>query len=195
MSERYPSLDESIRAAYADPIKTTLKTSLYESHIRAIRWALLRTALLATLSSENEFALWLCAQVASMDAAIALASVAGYTVGNDVLVRDGQQDTPTMWPGESFDTHGPLGLWITRQRRWVVKNFSIRFQASLAESGSGPMPATRSRGRSARGPASASLRNAWLAAGYSLTSWITPALSRAASSRRAAPRSEGSRPP
>jgi len=85
MSESYPSLDESIRAAYADPIKTTLKTSLYESHIRAIRWASLRTALLATLSSDNEFALWLCAQVAFMDAAIALASVAGYTVGNDVL--------------------------------------------------------------------------------------------------------------
>jgi len=57
-----------------------------------------------------------------MDAAIALASVAGYTVGNDVLVRDGQQDTPTMWPGESFDTHGPLGLWITRRLVSCARN-------------------------------------------------------------------------
>jgi hypothetical protein len=30
-------------------------------------------------------------------------------VGNDVSGRDWQQDTPTMWPGESFDTHGPIG--------------------------------------------------------------------------------------
>ena len=109
MSESYPSLDESIRAAYADPIKTTLKTSLYESHIRAIRWALLRTALLATLSSDNEFALWLCAQVAFMDAAIALASVAGYTVGNDVSVRDGQQDTPTMGRARPLTRMARLG--------------------------------------------------------------------------------------
>src|SRR6185503_12195420 len=45
------------------------------------------------------------------------------------------------------------------------------------------MPATRSKGRSTRGPVSVSLRKAWLAAGYSLTSWITPASSSAASSR------------
>ena len=57
-----------------------------------------------------------------MDAAIAQASVAGYTVGNDVSVRDGQQDTPTMWPGESFDTHGPLGLWITRRLVSCARN-------------------------------------------------------------------------
>jgi hypothetical protein len=38
--------------------------------------------------------------------------ITGYTVGNDVSVRDWQQNTPTMWPGKSFDTHGPLGPWI-----------------------------------------------------------------------------------
>jgi hypothetical protein len=46
------------------------------------------------------------------DAAAALESVAGYTVGNDVSGWDWQQDTPTMWPGESFDTHGPIGPWV-----------------------------------------------------------------------------------
>jgi 2-keto-4-pentenoate hydratase/2-oxohepta-3-ene-1,7-dioic acid hydratase in catechol pathway len=40
------------------------------------------------------------------------ASVAGYTVGNDVSVRDWQQDTPTIWPGKRFDTHGPIGPWV-----------------------------------------------------------------------------------
>ena len=60
---------------------------------------------------------------------VALAAVAGYTVGNDVSVRDWQQDTPTMWPGKSFDTHGPIGPWVVtadeldpadlRIRTWV----------------------------------------------------------------------------
>src|ERR1700716_3791419 len=42
----------------------------------------------------------------------ALARVAGCPGGNDVSVRDWQQDTPTMWPGKSFDTHGPIGPWV-----------------------------------------------------------------------------------
>jgi hypothetical protein len=33
-------------------------------------------------------------------------------VGSDVPVRDWQQDTPTTWPGKSFDTHGPIGPWV-----------------------------------------------------------------------------------
>jgi len=44
-----------------------------------------------------------------MDAAIALASVAGYTVGNDVLVRDGQQDTPTMGRARALTRMARLG--------------------------------------------------------------------------------------
>ena len=38
--------------------------------------------------------------------------IAGYTVANDVSVRDWQVRTPTMTMGKSFDTHGPLGPWI-----------------------------------------------------------------------------------
>lgn len=38
--------------------------------------------------------------------------IAGYTIGNDVSVRDWQLRTPTMTMGKSFDTHGPLGPWI-----------------------------------------------------------------------------------
>ena len=44
-----------------------------------------------------------------MDAAIALASVAGYTVGNDVSVRDGQQDTPTMGRARPLTRMARLG--------------------------------------------------------------------------------------
>jgi 2-keto-4-pentenoate hydratase/2-oxohepta-3-ene-1,7-dioic acid hydratase in catechol pathway len=38
--------------------------------------------------------------------------IAGYTICNDVTVRDWQQRTPTWILGKSFDTHGPLGPWL-----------------------------------------------------------------------------------
>jgi 2-keto-4-pentenoate hydratase/2-oxohepta-3-ene-1,7-dioic acid hydratase in catechol pathway len=41
--------------------------------------------------------------------------IAGYTIANDVSVRDWQVRTPTMTMGKSFDTHGPLGPWIVTQ--------------------------------------------------------------------------------
>jgi 2-keto-4-pentenoate hydratase/2-oxohepta-3-ene-1,7-dioic acid hydratase in catechol pathway len=71
----------------------------------------------------------------------AIGAVAGYLVGNDVSVRDWQQDTPTMWPGKSFDTHGPIGPWIVtadeldpsdlRVRTWV--DDELRQDGSTAE--------------------------------------------------------------
>ncbi|MFE5342381.1 fumarylacetoacetate hydrolase family protein [Isoptericola sp. NPDC056578] len=40
--------------------------------------------------------------------------IAGYTVANDVSVRDWlQKRSPTFTLGKSFDTHGPLGPWLT----------------------------------------------------------------------------------
>jgi 2-keto-4-pentenoate hydratase/2-oxohepta-3-ene-1,7-dioic acid hydratase in catechol pathway len=38
--------------------------------------------------------------------------ISGYTVTNDLSVRDWQLRTPTMTIGKSFDTHGPLGPWV-----------------------------------------------------------------------------------
>ncbi|MDP6977633.1 MAG: fumarylacetoacetate hydrolase family protein [Myxococcota bacterium] len=38
--------------------------------------------------------------------------IAGYTVINDVTVRDWQARAPTMTMGKSFDTHCPMGPWI-----------------------------------------------------------------------------------
>jgi len=38
--------------------------------------------------------------------------IAGYTICNDVSVRDWQQRAPTMTLGKSFDTHGPLGPFL-----------------------------------------------------------------------------------
>ena len=42
--------------------------------------------------------------------------IAGYTICNDVSVRDWQVRTPTMTMGKSFDTHGPLGPCVVTLR-------------------------------------------------------------------------------
>jgi 2-keto-4-pentenoate hydratase/2-oxohepta-3-ene-1,7-dioic acid hydratase in catechol pathway len=40
-------------------------------------------------------------------------AIAGYLVLDDVTVRDWQLRTPTMTMGKSWDTHCPMGPWIT----------------------------------------------------------------------------------
>ena len=51
-----------------------------------------------------------CRNVPEADA---LGVVAGYLVCNDVSARDWQMRSPTFTLGKSFDTHGPIGPWIT----------------------------------------------------------------------------------
>ncbi|GAA2229272.1 fumarylacetoacetate hydrolase family protein [Herbiconiux moechotypicola] len=52
-----------------------------------------------------------CRHVAVEDAR---SVIAGYLVANDVSVRDWlQKRSPTFTLGKSFDTHGPLGPWLT----------------------------------------------------------------------------------
>lgn len=46
-------------------------------------------------------------------AADALDFVAGYLIVNDVSVRDWQRASATMTMGKSWDTHGPIGPWLT----------------------------------------------------------------------------------
>ena len=68
--------------------------------------------------------------------------VFGYTIMNDVSVRDWQRRTPTMTMGKSFDTHGPMGPCIVtgdelgdphrlRLRTWV--NDDLRQDASTED--------------------------------------------------------------
>ena len=93
------------------------------------------------LDFEGELVAVIGQRLRRADPATAIAAVAGYTVGNDVSVRDWQQDTPTMWPGKSFDTHGPVGPWIVtsdefnpadaRIRTWV--DGELRQDGSTAE--------------------------------------------------------------
>jgi 2-keto-4-pentenoate hydratase/2-oxohepta-3-ene-1,7-dioic acid hydratase in catechol pathway len=40
------------------------------------------------------------------------AAIAGFTICNDVSIRDWQQRSPTATLGKSYDTHGPVGPWL-----------------------------------------------------------------------------------
>ncbi|MBI5721680.1 MAG: fumarylacetoacetate hydrolase family protein [Burkholderiales bacterium] len=51
-----------------------------------------------------------CRYVSAGDAANV---VGGYFVANDVTARDWQFKSPTFTLGKSFDSHGPIGPWIT----------------------------------------------------------------------------------
>jgi 2-keto-4-pentenoate hydratase/2-oxohepta-3-ene-1,7-dioic acid hydratase in catechol pathway len=68
-----------------------------------------------------------CRHVSRADAG---SVIAGYTIVNDVSVRDWQFRSPTMTMGKSWDTHGPTGPWLVtpdelgdphtlRLRTWV----------------------------------------------------------------------------
>ena len=79
---------------------------------------------------EGELAFVIGRRCRHVSAADAPDVIAGYTIVNDVSVRDWQLRTPTMTMGKSFDTHGPTGPWIVtpdeigdphslRLRTWV----------------------------------------------------------------------------
>src|SRR5882762_11927713 len=68
--------------------------------------------------------------------------IAGYVVCNDVSVRDWQSLSPTATLGKSFDTHGPIGPWLTtadeigdpdslRVRTWI--DAELRQDGNTAE--------------------------------------------------------------
>lgn len=53
--------------------------------------------------------------------------VAGYMTGCDYSVRDWQRATQTMIMGKGFDTHGPVGPWITTpDEAGDVQNLSLK---------------------------------------------------------------------
>ena len=64
------------------------------------------------LDYEVELALIIGTRCRRVRAADAHAVIAGFTVCNDVSVRDWQRRSPTIMLGKSFDTHGPLGPWL-----------------------------------------------------------------------------------
>jgi 2-keto-4-pentenoate hydratase/2-oxohepta-3-ene-1,7-dioic acid hydratase in catechol pathway len=88
---------------------------------------------------EGELAVVIGRRCRHVSIAEAASVVAGFTIMNDVTVRDWQWRTPTWTLGKSFDTHGPMGPWIVtgdeiedpqdlRLRTWV--NGDLRQDAS-----------------------------------------------------------------
>ena len=88
---------------------------------------------------EGELAFVVGKRCRHVRAADASQVIGGYTVVDDISVRDWQFRSPTMTMGKSFDTHGPMGPWIVtpdelgdphglRLRTWV--NGELRQDAS-----------------------------------------------------------------
>jgi 2-keto-4-pentenoate hydratase/2-oxohepta-3-ene-1,7-dioic acid hydratase in catechol pathway len=65
------------------------------------------------LDYEAELAFVIGRRCRHVKAADARDVIAGFMVANDVSVRDWQHRSPTYTLGKSFDTHGPIGPWIT----------------------------------------------------------------------------------
>jgi 2-keto-4-pentenoate hydratase/2-oxohepta-3-ene-1,7-dioic acid hydratase in catechol pathway len=66
----------------------------------------------ASVDYEGELGMVIGRRCRHVPAQQALEVVAGFTVVNDVSVRDWQWRSPTMMMGKGFDTHGPTGPWI-----------------------------------------------------------------------------------
>jgi 2-keto-4-pentenoate hydratase/2-oxohepta-3-ene-1,7-dioic acid hydratase in catechol pathway len=64
------------------------------------------------LDYEGELAVVIGRRCRHVSAEQAREAIAGYTIANDVSVRDWQMRAMTMTIGKSFDTHGPLGPWL-----------------------------------------------------------------------------------
>ena len=83
----------------------------------------------SALDYEGELGFVIGARCRHVPRARAHEVIAGYLVVNDVSVRDWQLRIPTWTMGKSFDTHGPIGPWLTtadeidasglRLRTWV----------------------------------------------------------------------------
>ena len=82
------------------------------------------------LDYEVELGLVIGRSAKGVKAEDALGHVFGWFTANDVSARDWQFHSPTFTVGKSFDTHGPIGPWITtadevgdpqrlRVRAWV----------------------------------------------------------------------------
>jgi 2-keto-4-pentenoate hydratase/2-oxohepta-3-ene-1,7-dioic acid hydratase in catechol pathway len=64
------------------------------------------------LDYEAELAIVIGKRCRRVPVEAALSVIGGFTVCNDVSVRDWQRLSPTIMLGKSFDSHGPLGPWL-----------------------------------------------------------------------------------
>ena len=65
------------------------------------------------LDYEGELAIVIGRRARNVRGPAARAIIAGFMICNDFSVRDWQRRSPTGTLGKSFDTHGPVGPWLT----------------------------------------------------------------------------------
>jgi 2-keto-4-pentenoate hydratase/2-oxohepta-3-ene-1,7-dioic acid hydratase in catechol pathway len=76
--------------------------------------AIVKPAISDQLDYEIELGVVIGQRCKNVAVADARSVIAGYLVANDVSVRDWlQKRSPTFTLGKSFDTHGPIGPWLT----------------------------------------------------------------------------------
>jgi 2-keto-4-pentenoate hydratase/2-oxohepta-3-ene-1,7-dioic acid hydratase in catechol pathway len=78
------------------------------------------------LDYEGELAFVIGRRCRHVPAGRAREVIAGYTVCDDVSVRDWQVRVPTFTMGKSFDTHCPLGPWMVTGDELDPHNLGIR---------------------------------------------------------------------
>lgn len=65
------------------------------------------------LDYEGELAIVIATRARHVRREDAASIIAGYMICNDFSVRDWMRRSPTAMLGKSFDTHGPVGPWLT----------------------------------------------------------------------------------
>ncbi|MGI1668905.1 MAG: fumarylacetoacetate hydrolase family protein [Neptuniibacter sp.] len=78
------------------------------------------------LDYEGELALVIGKQCRHVPKEKAAEVIAGFTIVNDVSVRDWQVKSPTWTLGKSFDTHGPMGPWIVTSDEIDPHNLELK---------------------------------------------------------------------
>jgi 2-keto-4-pentenoate hydratase/2-oxohepta-3-ene-1,7-dioic acid hydratase in catechol pathway len=79
-----------------------------------------------SLDYEGELAIVIGRRGRRLDVDGAAAVIAGYTVTNDISVREWQNYNALIWPGKSFETHGPTGPWVVTADELEVDALAVR---------------------------------------------------------------------
>lgn len=101
-------ITETGRERPQHPTFFTKQSSCVIGHLAAIH----KPKVSDKIDYEGELAFVIGRRCRHVDAAQAHSVIAGFTVANDVTIRDWQMHSPTWTVGKSFDTAGPLGPWL-----------------------------------------------------------------------------------
>lgn len=97
------------------------------SCVNAHQQPIIRPRVSEKVDYEGELAIVIGKRCKHISESQAESVIAGYTIVNDVSVRDWQVRSPTWTLGKSFDTHGPMGPWlITRDEISDPHNLTIK---------------------------------------------------------------------